>query len=85
MNMEMSGKSQELFQWILKYEVVHPLSRWRHVRFTPNSGHVQCASPCLLSAKSGYRVWNGKNKEAAKCSNLIGPLIAATGGSSAHE
>ena len=26
----------------------------RHVRFTPNSGHVQCTSPCLLCANSGH-------------------------------
>jgi len=26
-----------------------------HVRFTPRSGHVQRASPCLLWAKSGHR------------------------------
>ena len=25
-----------------------------HVRFTPNSGHVQCTSPCLLCAISGH-------------------------------
>jgi hypothetical protein len=25
----------------------------RHVRFTPESGHVQCTSSCLLWAKSG--------------------------------
>ena len=24
-----------------------------HVRFTPESGHVQCTSPCPLSANSG--------------------------------
>jgi hypothetical protein len=28
-------------------------SATRHVRFTPNSGHVQRASSCLLWAKSG--------------------------------
>ena len=27
----------------------------RHVRFTPNSGHVQCTSRCPLSANSGHR------------------------------
>jgi len=27
-----------------------------HVRFTPESGHVQCKRPCLLWAKSGYCV-----------------------------
>jgi hypothetical protein len=26
----------------------------RHVRFTPESGHVQCTSLCLLWAKSGH-------------------------------
>ncbi len=26
-----------------------------HVRFTPNSGHVQCTSSCLLWANSGHR------------------------------
>ena len=26
----------------------------RHVRFTPESGHVQCTSACPLSAKSGH-------------------------------
>jgi hypothetical protein len=26
----------------------------RHVRFTPNSGHVQCNSICPLSANSGH-------------------------------
>ena len=26
----------------------------QHVRFTPNSGHVQCISSCLLCAKSGH-------------------------------
>ncbi|MGC2220444.1 MAG: hypothetical protein WA645_22685, partial [Pseudolabrys sp.] len=26
----------------------------RHVRFTPNSGHVQCNSACPLSANSGH-------------------------------
>jgi hypothetical protein len=25
-----------------------------HVRFTPESGHVQCNGPCLLWAKSGH-------------------------------
>ncbi len=25
-----------------------------HVRFTPESGHVQCTGPCLLSANSGH-------------------------------
>ena len=25
-----------------------------HVRFTPESGHVQCISPCPLSANSGH-------------------------------
>ena len=25
-----------------------------HVRFTPESGHVQCKSPCLLWANSGH-------------------------------
>jgi hypothetical protein len=29
-------------------------TRWRHVRFTPESGHVQCNSACLLWAKSGH-------------------------------
>ena len=28
----------------------------RHVRFTPNSGHVQCARPCPLCANSGHSV-----------------------------
>ena len=28
--------------------------RNRHVRFTPKSGHVQCISPCPLSANSGH-------------------------------
>jgi hypothetical protein len=27
----------------------------RHVRFTPESGHVRCTSPCPLWAKSGHR------------------------------
>ena len=27
----------------------------RHVRFTPNSGHLQCTSACLLWAKSGHQ------------------------------
>ena len=27
--------------------------RNRHVRFTPESGHLQCNSPCPLWAKSG--------------------------------
>src|SRR5262245_7046425 len=26
----------------------------RHVRFTPESKHVQCDTPCLLRAKSGH-------------------------------
>ena len=26
----------------------------RHVRFTPESGHVQCTSPCPLCANSGH-------------------------------
>src|SRR5215831_4454991 len=26
-----------------------------HVRFTPESGHVQCKRPCLLWANSGHR------------------------------
>ena len=26
-----------------------------HVRFTPESGHVQCTRACLLWAKSGHR------------------------------
>ena len=26
----------------------------RHVRFTPNSGHVRCNSVCPLSANSGH-------------------------------
>ena len=25
-----------------------------HVRFTPETGHVQCTSPCLLWANSGH-------------------------------
>ena len=25
-----------------------------HVRFTPNSGHVQCTNSCLLCANSGH-------------------------------
>jgi hypothetical protein len=28
--------------------------RNRHVRFAPESGHVQCKSRCLLSANSGH-------------------------------
>jgi hypothetical protein len=28
----------------------------RHVRFTPESGHVRCKNKCPLSAKSGHRV-----------------------------
>jgi hypothetical protein len=27
----------------------------RHVRFTPNSGHVRCKEGCPLSANSGHR------------------------------
>ena len=27
----------------------------RHVRFTPESGHLQCTSVCPLSAHSGHR------------------------------
>ena len=27
----------------------------RHVRFTPESGHVRCTSRCPLSAKSGHQ------------------------------
>src|SRR5262249_16758941 len=27
-----------------------------HVRLTPESGHVQCTSPCLLWAKSRHRL-----------------------------
>src|SRR5262249_54473016 len=26
----------------------------RHVRFTPESGHLQCSTPCPLWAKSGH-------------------------------
>src|SRR4030095_13539802 len=32
-----------------------------HVRFTPESGHVQCKSPCLLMARSGL-VHRGKHQ-----------------------
>ena len=35
----------------------------RHVRFTPNSGHVQCTSRCPLSANSGHR--EGKSEAAS--------------------
>jgi hypothetical protein len=30
----------------------------RHVRFTPESGHVRCNSRCLLWTNSQYRKWN---------------------------
>src|SRR4029079_17264455 len=30
----------------------------RHVRFTPESGHLQCTRSCLLWANSGHRVWS---------------------------
>src|SRR5262249_30184101 len=26
----------------------------QHIRFTPESGHVRCTSPCLLWARSGH-------------------------------
>jgi hypothetical protein len=31
-----------------------PAHSARHVRFTPESGHVQCSSSCLLWAISGH-------------------------------
>ena len=30
----------------------------RHVRFTPNSGHMRCNSVCPLSANSGHSTGN---------------------------
>src|SRR5262245_10316740 len=42
-----------------------------HVRFTPESGHVQCDTPCLLWANSGHRACNAlHNKEAANRGGL---------------
>jgi len=32
-----------------------------HVRFTPESGHVQCSSRCPLRAKSGHDQKNAKS------------------------
>ena len=39
-----------------------------HVRFTPESGHVQCNSACPLSANSGHRDghWRSGSKAAAR-------------------
>jgi hypothetical protein len=34
-----------------------------HVRFTPNSGHLQRTSPCLLCANSGHSVFTDQGAQ----------------------
>src|SRR5262245_36822925 len=41
-------------RWSNKQRVKDILACAEHVRFTPESGHVQCISPCPLWAKSGH-------------------------------
>src|SRR5262249_38050662 len=48
-----------------------------HVRFTPESGHVRCNSPCPLWAKSGHaattpetRVRRGAESRWSPCNHL---------------
>jgi len=54
----------------------HICSAKRHVRFTPESGHVQCNSPCLLWAKSGLMHCNKQpiisSTSLANASNIAG-------------
>src|SRR5262245_18486782 len=60
-----------------------------HVRFTPESGHVRCTSPCPLWAKSGHWVrlilphntdnprsirWSDEKSSALDCFNRSGPI-----------
>jgi hypothetical protein len=40
---------------IVRFGSKADISRKRHVRFTPESGHLQRNSPCLLWANSGHR------------------------------
>jgi hypothetical protein len=48
----------------------------RYVRFTPESGHVQCNCSCLLWAKSGHRTLYSITSSARtnKSEKLRGPL-----------
>src|SRR5262249_23741580 len=42
-------------QWWATHELAPSLFALRHVRFTPNSGLLQCSSACPLWANSGHR------------------------------
>jgi hypothetical protein len=46
--------------------------RNRHVRFTPESGHVQCINPCPLWAKSGRCKLYAITSAAARASRMSG-------------
>src|SRR5262245_17530785 len=43
----------------------------RHVRFTPESGHLQCNSPCPPWAKSGHRAAHSITS-SARASRVVG-------------
>ena len=46
----------------------------RHVRFSPNSGHVRCTSRCLLCANSGHRDLICENGKTALRRSLKNPI-----------
>jgi hypothetical protein len=47
----------------------------RDVRFTPESGHVQCTSSCLLWAKSGHPVVVSKRASLVTCFRQRPPMV----------
>jgi hypothetical protein len=47
----------------------------RHVRFTPESGHVRCTGRCPLSANSGHRYSITSSARASIVGGMVRPSV----------